>query len=164
LAERFLGRHKEAEMTKKATLIAVADRVTPSREDGLRQMLEERRRDMLTEVKGRLRGVRTDAAGRPHHGMDQGETGEAHVQHDIEFALIQMKAEILTRINEALSRLEEGSYGYCCDCGEEIAEPRLRALPFAGRCRECEESREVAQRRERVAARRGVFSLLDHLQ
>ena len=151
-------------MTKKATLTAVADRVTPSREEDLRQMLEERRRDMLAEVQGRIRGVRTDAAGRPHHGMDQGEAGEAHVQHDIEFALIQMKAEILTRINEALSRLEEGSYGYCFDCGEEIAEPRLRALPFAVRCRECEESREVAQRRERVAARRGVFSLFDQLQ
>ena len=136
-------------MTKKATLTAVADRVTRSREEDLRQMLEERRRDILTEVQGRVRGVRTDAVGRPHVGM------EAHVQHDIEFALIQMKAEILTRISEALSRLEEGSYGRCFDCGDEIAEPRLRALPFAVRCRECEESCEVVQRREQVAAAAG---------
>ena len=151
-------------MTKKATLTAVADRVTRSREEDLRQMLEERRRDILAEVQGRIRGVRTDGVGRPHDGMDLGEAGEAHVQRDIEFALIQMKAEILTRINEALSRLEEGTYGHCFDCGDEIAEPRLRALPFAVRCRECEESREVAQRRERVAARRGVFSLFDQRQ
>ena len=151
-------------MTKKATLTAVADRVTRSREEDLRQMLEERRRDISTEVQGRVRGVRTDAVGRPDDGMDQGEAGEAHVQHDIEFALIQMKAEILTRISEALSRLEEGSYGRCFDCGDEIAEPRLRALPFAVRCRQCEESCEVVQRREQVAARRGVFSLFDQLQ
>ena len=151
-------------MTKKATLTAMAERVTRSREEDLRQMLEERRREILTEVQGRVRGVRTDAVGRPHAGMDQGEAGEAHVQYDIEFALIQMKAEILARISEALSRLEEGSYGRCFDCGDEIAEPRLRALPFAVRCRECEESREVDQRRERVAARRGVFSLFDQLQ
>ena len=151
-------------MTKKATLTAVTDRVTRSREEDLRQMLEERRRDILTDVQGRVRGVRTDAVGRPHDGMDQDEAVEAHVQHDIEFALIQMKAEILTRISEALSRLEEGSYGRCLDCGDEIAEPRLRALPFAVRCRQCEESCEVVQRREQVAARRGVFSLFDQLQ
>ena len=83
-------------MTKKATLTAVADRVTRSREEDLRQMLEERRRDILTEVQGRVRGVRTDTVGRPHDGMDQGEAGEAHVRYDIEFALIQMKAEMLT--------------------------------------------------------------------
>jgi RNA polymerase-binding transcription factor DksA len=50
---------------------------------------------------------------------------------DIEFALIQMKAETLDQINQALSRLDEGAYGYCLECGEEIPERRLRALPFA---------------------------------
>ena len=53
---------------------------------------------------------------------------------DIEFAPIQMKAETLDQINQALSRLDEGAYGYCLECGEEIPERRLRALPFAIRC------------------------------
>ena len=50
---------------------------------------------------------------------------------DLEFAPIQMKAETLDQINQALSRLDEGAYGYCLECGEEIPELRLRALPFA---------------------------------
>ena len=71
-----------------------------------------------------------------------------------------MKAETLNKINEALSRLEEGVYGNCFECGEEIAEPRLRALPFAVRCKDCEEAREAAAERERhLAARRGGASL-----
>jgi len=64
-----------------------------------------------------------------------------------------MKAETLQKINEALARLEEGKYGYCFECGEEIAEQRLRALPFAVRCKDCEEAREVAEQRERIATR-----------
>ena len=54
--------------------------------------------------------------------FDAGESSEADIQEDIEFALIQMKAETLQKINEALSRLEEGNYGYCFECGDEIAE------------------------------------------
>ena len=56
-----------------------------------------------------------------------------------------MKAETLKRIDEALSSLEKGSFGYCYECGNEIIEQRLRALPFAVRCKSCEEAREVAQ-------------------
>ena len=62
-------------------------------------------------------------------------------------------------------RLEEGNYGYCFECGDEIAEQRLRALPFAVRCKDCEEAREVAEQRERsVAAPRRVLAVLRHVQ
>jgi hypothetical protein len=96
--------------------------------------------------------------------MDQGETSEVDIQEDIEFALIQMKAETLNKINEALTRLEEGRYGLCFECGDEIAEQRLRALPFAVRCKDCEEAREIAAQRERShgAAPRLVEPLLRH--
>ena len=68
---------------------------------------------------------------------------------DIEFALIQMKAETLDQINQALSRLDAGAYGYCVECGAEIPGRRLRALPFAIRCKDCEEELEVAEERVR---------------
>jgi DnaK suppressor protein len=71
-----------------------------------------------------------------------------------------MKSETLNKINDALGRLEQGDYGYCFDCGEEIAEKRLRALPFAVRCKDCEEARENAEQRERqLAARRSASSI-----
>ena len=70
-----------------------------------------------------------------------------------------MKAETLTKIDEALRRLEEGTYGYCFECGEEVSESRLRALPFAVRCKDCEEAREVkraARSPDGAASRRGL--------
>ena len=131
------------------------------RYEELNHILEERRREILSEVHEKIRDVRTEGNGALAHGvLDAAESSEADIQDDIEFALLQMKAETLNKIDEALSRLEEGSYGYCFECGGEIAQQRLRALPFAVRCKGCEEVREVAKQRQRtLAQRRGALSL-----
>lgn len=127
----------------------------------LKRMLEERRREILSEVQEKMRDQRGEGTwSKAHEVLDTGESSEADIQEEIEFALIQMKAETLTKINEALRRLEEGAYGYCFDCGGEITEQRLRALPFAVRCKECEEAREIAAEREKtLAQRRGAPTL-----
>jgi DnaK suppressor protein len=130
-------------------------RMDPGRYSDLKAMLDERRREILSEVQGKIRDQREDSTwGKIHEVLDAGESSEADIQEDLEFALIQMKAETLTKINEALGRLEEGSYGYCSECGGEISEQRLRALPFAVRCKQCEETREVVAERERLAAQK----------
>jgi DnaK suppressor protein len=132
----------------------------------LKNILEERRREIMGQVQDKIRDVRTEGANNPAVGvLDAVESSEADIQDDIEFALIQMKAETLHKIEEALRRLEEGTFGYCFECGEEIAERRLRALPFAVRCKDCEEARETAQQRERLQqARRGAASLFIDMQ
>ena len=126
-----------------------------SRYEDLKQILEDRRREILNEVQDKIRDVRAEGTqNKSNEVFDAAESSDADIQEDIEFALIQMKAETLNKINEALTRLEEGVYGNCFECGEEIAEARLRALPFAVRCKDCEEAREVAAQRERVLSRR----------
>jgi len=135
-----------------------ADMDTTRYED-LKQMLEDRRREILAEVQEKIRDVRTEGTAHKTRVLETGDGPESDIQEDIEFALIQMKAETLAKIDEALSRLDEGAYGYCFECGEEIAERRLRALPFAVRCKDCEEAREVAQRRDRVTGPRTPSSL-----
>ena len=141
---------------------AGVDKSTRSRYSDLKQMLEERRREIQAEVQGKMRDVRAEGTwgGKLNEVLDAVESAEADIQEDIEFALVQMKSETLNKINDALARLEQGDYGNCFDCGEEIAEKRLRALPFAVRCKDCEEAREVAEQRERqMAQRRGAASL-----
>ena len=138
----------------------------PVRYNELKAILVERRREIMSEVQGRMRDVRAEGAASNGEGvLDAAESSEADIQDEIEFALIQMKAETLNRIDEALHRLEEATYGYCFECGEEISEKRLRALPFAVRCKDCEEAREVKQQRERLMAqRRGAASLFIDMQ
>src|SRR5215813_15507791 len=83
-----------------------------SRYDELKQMLEERRREIQAEVQGKIRDVRAEASmGGKNEVFDAVESSEADIQDDIEFALIQMKSETLNKINDALSRLEQGDYG-----------------------------------------------------
>jgi len=133
-----------------------------SRYAELKQMLEERRRELHAEVQGKMRDARAEGTwgSKQSDVLDAVESSEADIQDDIEFALIQMKSETLNKINGALLRLEQGDYGNCFECGEEIAEKRLRALPFAVRCKDCEEARENAERRERQqAAKRSASSL-----
>jgi DnaK suppressor protein len=137
-------------------------RTTRNRYSELKQMLDGRRREIHAEVQGKMRGVREEGVwgGKLNEVLDTVESAEADIQEDIEFALVQMKSETLNKITDALARLEQGDYGNCFDCGEEIAEKRLRALPFAVRCKDCEEARENAQLRERqLASRRGSSSL-----
>ncbi len=122
-----------------------------ARFDELRRMLEERRDEIAGAVKDKIRDVRADATrSGGHRPTNLNGMPEADIHEDIEFALLQMKTETLTKINAALERLEEGTYGYCYECGEEIAGQRLRALPFAARCRDCEEMHEVEMDRERM--------------
>src|SRR5207237_1005256 len=135
---------------------------TGSRYSELKTMLDDRRRELQAEVQGKMRGVREEGAwgGKMNEVLDAVESAEADIQEDLEFALVQMKSETLNKIDDALARLEQGTYGNCFDCGEEIGEKRLRALPFAVRCKDCEEARENAENRQRQAtARRGASSL-----
>ena len=126
-------------------------RMEDSRYQELRGILEERRDEIAGEVQHKIRSVRTEGSQAPNdRAADLTETSEADIQDDIEFALIQMKAETLDKIGAALTRLEEGTYGHCYECGDEIAERRLRALPFAGRCKDCEEVCETERDRARV--------------
>ena len=137
-------------------------KMSRTRYSELKQMLDERRREIQAQVQGKMRGVREEGSwgGKLNEVLDAVESAEADIQEELELALVQMKSETLNKITDALTRLEQGDYGNCYECGEEIAEKRLRALPFAVRCKDCEEAKEVAERRERqLAARRGSASL-----
>jgi DnaK suppressor protein len=146
--------------TQKAAV--VEPKMSRARYVELKKMLEGRRREIHAEVQGKMRGVREEGAwgGKLNEVLDAVESAEADIQEELEFALVQMKSETLNKINDALERLEQGDFGYCFDCGREIVEKRLRALPFAVRCKDCEAVREAADQRSRQStARRGISSL-----
>jgi DnaK suppressor protein len=51
--------------------------------------------------------------------------------------LIENEQETLELINEALARMEKGTYGLCAECAEPISKPRLQAIPYARHCIRC---------------------------
>jgi DnaK suppressor protein len=123
----------------------------------LRQMLIARRHESQTQVLARIRESRTDGSRQAGDDLDR---SDAHMQGDMELTLLQMRAETLKRVDDALVRLDAGTYGSCVDCDREIDERRLRALPFALRCQPCESRREQLQAHsQRLALRRGRMTL-----
>jgi DnaK suppressor protein len=128
----------------------------------LKLVLEERRRTVVAALRDGMKVVRTEHGSQTREEvLDDVEASEAEAQGDLELAIVELRSEMLIRIDEALARLSQGVYGDCFACGEEIAERRLRALPFAVRCRECEEEWESAAQKSKPARRRGGSLFLD---
>jgi len=118
------------------------------RAQNIKQLLVQRKRQLTAEMQGMMRTVRHESRG--ERTADEQDVAESDTRSDIDLAVIQMKAETVARINAALRRLDQGGHGDCVECGEKISIERLTALPFALRCRDCEESRERAMNGGRV--------------
>jgi DnaK suppressor protein len=117
------------------------------RHSDLKHILERRRQAVLNGILQGVRKASEDTSlARAGEVRDTGDEGEAMLQDAVHFALITMNTEMVARIDRAIQRLVEGCYGTCDECGEDIAESRLRALPFAERCLRCEASREDVER------------------
>ena len=121
--------------------------VDQERYEVLKRMLEERRQEIQQKLKS-LRETIPVEAGSVRDAEEQ--SVDDFVQ-EVDFALMEMKSETLRKIDEAIQRLEDGTYGVCAECGREITEARLVALPFATLCRSCQEHRESREAEEREA-------------
>jgi DnaK suppressor protein len=123
----------------------------------LKQMLQDRRQ----EIQEKLRTLRETFPAETQDVRDPEEQSVDDFVQDVDFALMQMKSETLRRIDEAVHRLEDGSYGACGECGIDIPAARLRALPFAELCRDCQQARETSQAEAQENGHRGE-RVLEH--
>jgi len=115
----------------------------------LKEMLDDHRRRLQRSLRVRLRDVRANNGhdGKVVEAQDVAEASDSDLQRDVDVAIAELAAEALGRVDQALARLASGVYGFCVDCNVRISHKRLMALPFALRCRECEEMREIDERR-----------------
>ena len=65
------------------------------------------------------------------------ETATATLDREIDYTLEENSEHVLSEIEGALIRIEEGTYGTCVNCGKPIAEERLAAIPWATYCIDC---------------------------
>jgi DnaK suppressor protein len=116
------------------------DAMADTNYDKLRQTLQTRKHNLLRDLELRMRDVRGQGAyhAEASRALDTGDYSNAELQQEIDISLVEMRSEALQRINEALTRLSDGVYGQCAECGDEISRARLEALPFAVRCLDCE--------------------------
>jgi len=110
--------------------------------DKRREILKEIRIDISKYIKGENRQL-VDTA------LDDGDWSVVDLSEDISLRHLNSHREDLQKIDEAIRKIDEGTYGLCEDCGEEISEERLKILPYAIYCIDCKESREHIEEMER---------------
>jgi DnaK suppressor protein len=113
-----------------------------------REQLLETRSKLLGEIDSELRAERE---GNKDEGMDTYDLASEERDREINFILSDRERVKLQQIDDALARLDDGSYGICESCGLEVAEERLEAMPFTRLCRDCQQDQE----REEKSQRRG---------
>ena len=104
-----------------------------------RDTLQEMRAQLLRNVQAELHEGREQSK---DEGMDTYDLASDARDREINFILTDREREKLEAIDEALARVEEGSYGMCESCESDIAEGRLEALPFTRLCINCQAERE----------------------
>ena len=100
-----------------------------------KRLWTEVRRELFDEVGGELQG-------QYDMPQDAGERSLLDLLEDTGMAIADVRRQQLTRMDQTLARLQEGSYGQCQDCGNEISLERLQAVPYATRCKDCQARQE----------------------
>ncbi|MGH7806021.1 MAG: TraR/DksA family transcriptional regulator [Candidatus Binatia bacterium] len=117
------------------------------RDERLREMLQAKRRELFAELERHV-GTRfgDDQASRIDSAIEIGDRATTLHGQDVDLTVLDLKRARLHEIEQALARLDLGTYGTCDECGEAIDEERLAILPFALTCVDCKRRLEAEKR------------------
>jgi DnaK suppressor protein len=106
-----------------------------------REALLQKRAEL--EQTAGLRPIQTSMEHNSGRSGDMADQAAGNNEVHIHLRLKQTDAKILQAIDEALMRMDKGTYGICRDCGEPIAEARLNAIPWTRVCITCKEKQKA---------------------
>lgn len=121
------------------------DYMSPSQLDHFRDILSAWKRELMFEVDRTVHHMQDEAANFP----DPNDRATQESEFGLELRTRDRERKLLRKIDSALARIDDGSYGYCDETGEEIGLKRLEARPVATLCLEAQERRELAERQFR---------------
>jgi len=115
----------------------------PERLRELKNALLKRRAAIVKEAKDEIaKYVSGENRQLVDTAVDEGDWAVVDISEDINLMRLDAHRKLMLDIDEALRKIQEGTYGICEDCGDEISEKRLGVMPTATLCISCKESRE----------------------
>ena len=107
-----------------------------------RKQLMVKRADLL----GRVQAARSsETEGRGSDAPDLGDRALSSISRDLKYQLTAGERDIVRRIDAALDRMEAGEYGVCVHCSKKVQMGRLKAVPWARHCIECQELQDSGE-------------------
>ena len=120
------------------------------RREVLQRMLLGKRQEIMREIEGNLgQSLTEDQQRRLESARDVGDQALMDLDRELGISLMEMRNRKRQAIDEALTRLSEGTYGICAECGIEVSEKRLEAVPFAKLCVQCQSRQELLEKIEK---------------
>ncbi len=108
-----------------------------------RKLLLDHKHSLLEKVKTSVSSSKEEA---PSEVRDSADIASDYYERELAWGLSETERARLQEVEDALERIENGSYGKCHVCGALIAAPRLEALPFAKLCVECQSKEEQVKK------------------
>jgi len=110
---------------------------------GLKSMLVAKRDALLKEAQQEIQKyVSGENRQLVDTAIDEADWAAVEISEDLNLKRLSAQRQLLKDVEECLRKLNEGTYGVCEDCGEEISEKRLHVIPTATLCIDCKEQRE----------------------
>ena len=119
--------------------------MSPEQLDHFEAILSSWKGELMKEVDRTVHHMQDEASNFP----DPNDRATQESEFGLELRTRDRERKLLRKINSALVRIDEGSYGFCDETGEEIGLKRLEARPVATMCVEAQERREMAERQFR---------------
>ncbi|MFA6147399.1 MAG: TraR/DksA family transcriptional regulator [bacterium] len=119
----------------------------------IKEMLLKKREDLVLEISRRSKASTESAA------QDIGDILDSVSEErtrELDLILTDREKRKLAQIDDALDRIEENTYGLCEECGVKIPKARLKVLPFAKYCVECQEKNEREEKYTREESEDGI--------
>lgn len=107
-------------------------------------LLKEKKRveSELEYVESTMERPQDEWTGEHQYENHPADLGTATFSRESDLSLARNARDLLDRINDALKRIDEGTYGYCRVCGRPIERERLEAVPYTDLCKEDKEAEE----------------------
>jgi DnaK suppressor protein len=139
------NKDKKTGVKKKSNVSPAEDE--KDRKERLKKLLIQRREDIVKEAKKEIKKFQSGEKRQlVETVMDDGDLSVVDLAEDISLKQLSTHRETLLNIDTAIRKIEEGTYGICDDCGDEISEERLKIMPFAIMCRDCQERHELLEK------------------
>jgi len=146
------GKPKKASANRRATSLATPAGTSaqlPNWERLLKKQLIANREEIVREAKAEIaKYIKGETRQLVESVLDDGDWSVIDLSEDINLRRLAAHREVLLKIDEALRKIREGTYGTCEECGEAINSARLKVLPFAIYCRDCQEKKEEMEKVE----------------
>ncbi len=116
-----------------------------------RQLIVNKKKDLFAELgyleSSSMSGTTKDQSGDlSSYSFHMADQGTDTMEREMAYTLASREGRYLHHLNEALDRIEKGTYGTCRSCGSDIGKARLEAVPHATQCIKCKNAEEKKQR------------------